>query len=183
MDISEIEARGVYSPPDGNHPQLIPHYWKSSPNDEPRTDLPQLSDEELNALGWKGPIEKPPLPGTSYFTHRYEWNKETRSYEATELSQYEKERKVDYQKFWDDLINTDAYTTIKSLAKQSLEVNTIATEFIALLGDAKNGRANVSKIQEVLTDIITSVPFTQEELAEIQTAFTEGGLYSIYSIS
>ena len=183
MDIFQIEQRGMFSPPNGNHPQMLPDYWRPSRDEEVRTDLPELSDAELSALGWKGPIQMPPLPGTSYFTHSYEWDTETREWISTELDQYQKEQRVNYQKFWDDLINTGAYATIKSLAKQSLEVNTIATEFIALLGDAKSGKANVTKIQEVLTDIITSIPFTQEELAEIQTAFTEGGLYSIYSLS
>jgi hypothetical protein len=179
-DIFATEARGMYSPPNGNSPQMLPDYWRPSPDEEVRTDLPELSDEELNALGWKGPISDVPF---DFYTQDKNWNTETREWEVTELDQNNKEQRVNYQLFWNTLIDTSAYVQIKSLAKQSLEVNTIATEFIALLGDAKSGRANVSKIQEVLTDIITSVPFTQEELAEIQTAFTEGGLYSIYSLS
>ena len=71
MDIFEVEARGMFSPPNGNHPQAIPDLWRSAPGEEVRTDLPSLSDEELNALGWKGPIQMPPTPGTSYFTHSY----------------------------------------------------------------------------------------------------------------
>ena len=61
-------------------------------------------------------------------------------------------------------------------------MNTIATEFIALLSDAKNGNANVAKIQEVLFEIVGNIPFTQEELTEIQSAFTNAGMYSIYTL-
>lgn len=178
-DIFATEARGMYSPPNGNHPQIIPDYWRPSRDEEPRTDLPELSDAELNALGWKGPIADVPF---DFYTQDKNWNTETREWEVTELDQFNKEKRVNYRLFWDTLIDTNAYAKIKSLAKQSLEVNTIATEFIALLSDAKSGNGNVTKIQEVLTEIVTAIPFTQEELAEIQTAFTEGGLYSIYTL-
>jgi hypothetical protein len=182
MDIFEIEARGMFSPPNGNHPQAIPDLWRSAPGEEVRTDLPSLSNEELNALGWKGPIEMPPTPGTSYFTHSYEWNKETREYDATELDEFEKIKKVNYQIFWDNLINTSAYAKIKSSASQSLATNTLATEFIAFLSDAKNGNSNVTKIQEDLLEIIKNVQFTVEEFEEIQTAFTESGMFIIYTL-
>jgi hypothetical protein len=182
MNNSEIEARGMYSPPNGNHPQQLPTYWRNAPGEEPRTDIPELSNEELNALGWKGPITMPPTPGTSYYTHNYEWNTETREYDVTEVDEYEKRRRVNYQQFWNLLLNTTAYTTIKAAASQSLVANTIATEFIALLSDAKNMNANVVKIQEVLTEIIENISFTEEELAEIQTAFTQSGMFAIYTL-
>jgi hypothetical protein len=183
MDIFEIEARGMFSPPNGNDPQMLPDYWRSAPGEEVRTDLPYLSDEELNELGWKGPIKMPPLEGTSYFTHSYKWNKETREYDVTELDEFEKRRRVNYQQFWDGLINTSAYTTIKTTASQSLEVNTVATEFIALLSDAKNGHANVEKIQEVLLEIIQNIPFSETELEEIQEVFTKSGMFAVYTLS
>ncbi len=183
MDIFEIEARGMFSPPNGNHPQVIPDLWRSAPGEEVRTDLPSLSDEELNALGWKGPIEMPPLEGTSYYTHNYEWNKETREYDVIEVDEFEKRRRVNYQQFWDGLINTSAYSTIKATASQSLEVNTVATEFIALLSDAKNKHANVEKIQEVLTEIMVNIPFSEEELEEIQEIFVNSGMFAVYTLS
>jgi len=183
MNIFEIESRGMFSPPNGNDPQIIPDYWRENPEDEVRTDLPELTDEELNALGWKGPIQMPPLEGTSHYTHDYEWNKQTREYEAIEVDEFEKQQRVDYQKFWDDLIDTSAYATIKTTSSQSLPANTITTEFIALLNDAKNGHENVTKIQEVLLEILENISFTEEELEEIETAFTDSGMYSVYTLS
>jgi hypothetical protein len=182
MDIFKIEARGMFSPPNGNDPQMLPDYWRPSPDEEVRTDLPYLSDEELNALGWKGPIQIPPLEGTSYFTHSYQWNKETREYDVIELDEFEKRRRVNYQQFWDSLINTSAYTTIKATASQSLEVNAVATEFIALLSDAKNKNANVEKIQEILLEIIQNIPFSETELGEIQEVFISSGMFAVYTL-
>lgn len=173
----DIQSRGLFSPPNGAEPQLIPNYWRETPDSEPRVDLPELSDAELNALGWKGPIEYPDLN-----IYDRVWNTETREWELVELDLYKKEKKINYQWFWDKLITTNAYNTIKTLAKQSLEVNTIATEFIALLSDAKNKNANIAKIQEVLFEIIENIPLTQEELGEIQTAFNNAGMYSIYTL-
>jgi hypothetical protein len=182
MNIHEIEARGMFSPPNGNDPQGLPDYWRSAPGEPVRTDLPELTDAELNALGWKGPIQMPPLPGTSYFTHSYQWNTETREYDATELDEYQKRRQVNYQQFWDLLLDTGAYTTIKTASTQSLQANTLATEFIALMSDAKRDQANIVKIQEVLTEIVSGIAFTVEELGEIQEAFTQSGMFAIYTL-
>ena len=183
MDIFEIEARGMFSPPNGNHPQAIPDLWRSAPGEEVRTDLPSLSDEELNALGWKGPIQMPPFENVNSYTHNYEWNKETREYDIIEIDEGEKRRRVNYQEFWDQLINTSAYETIKATASQSLEVNTIATEFIALLSDAKNNHAYVEKIQDVITQIIENIPFSEEELERIGIIFTKTGMSAVYTLS
>lgn len=178
-DIFATEARGMYSPPNGNSPQMIPDYWRPSPDEEVRTDLPELSDAELNALGWKGPIADVPF---DFYTQDKNWNTETREWEVVEIDQFNKKKRVNYQKFWDDLIVTSAYATIKSEASQSLIANTLATEFIALLNDAKNKNANVVKIQEVLFEIIENITFTMDELDEIQSAFTDAGMYSIYTL-
>ena len=180
VDLAATEARGMYSPPNGNDPQGLPDYWREVIGGPIRTDLPDLTNEELNALGWKGPIAMP--TNIDYFTHSYKWNNETREYDATELSEYEKQRRIQYQRFWDDLITTSAYTKIKTAAGQSLLANTLATEFIALMSDAKNGHANITKIQEVLLEIVENITFTTGELAEIQTAFTQSGMSAIYTL-
>jgi hypothetical protein len=181
MADAQVQNKGQYSP-NGAYPQELPDYWRFA-DGTLRTDLPELTDEELAALGWFGPIQMPPTPGTSYFTHSYEWNSETLSFDATELDEYEKRRRVNYQGFWDSLIKTSAHTTIKATASQSLEVNTIATEFIALLSDAKNSHANVEKIQEVLLEIIENIPFSEAELGEIQEVFTNSGMFAVYTLA
>jgi len=33
-DIFTTETRGMYIPPNDNHPQMIPDYWRPSPDEE-----------------------------------------------------------------------------------------------------------------------------------------------------
>jgi hypothetical protein len=198
LDISTKEERGPFSPPNGSPPQILPDYWRESPDGPVRTDLPELTDEELNALGWKGPIAMPPLEGTSQFTHSYVWNTETREYDAIEFDEFEKKRAVRYTAFWNGLINgvpsinengeqvrtsAIAYKKLRMASMQSLEANALVTEFIALMGDAKNGYASVEKIQQVLDDIISNIPFTPEEFEEIETAFNQSGMFAVYTLT
>lgn len=192
-----------YSPPNRNYPQELPDRWRFE-DGTVRTNLQELSDAELEALGWHGPITMPEnIEGTSKYTHNYFWNPETLSFDTVELSEYEKQERVDYKGFWNYLLNgisfyvetTDenesptrtntggiAYQKIKDTAKVSLEANVIATEFIALLSDAKSGDADVKKIQEVLLEILSTISFTAEEIAEIQTIFTESGMFAVYTL-
>lgn len=190
-----------YSSPNKDYPQELPEYWKSA-DQTVYTNLNEMSDGELNSLGWHGPITMPDdIAGTSQFTHSYTWNSDTLSFDVEELDIYEKKRRVNYSQFWTFLTNgireaTDengqttgvvvesiAYQKLKSVAKASLEANTILTEFIALLTDAKYSTANTEKIQNIISDIIASVPFTSDELAELQEMFDKSGMFSIYTLS
>ena len=191
-----------YSPPNRNYPQELPDYWRFE-DGTVRTDLQSLTDSELEALGWHGPITMPKdISDTSSFTHNYTWNRDTLSFDVEEIDEYNKQKRVDYKQFWNSLVNgvnvvsTDeneeitpansggiAYQKIKNSAKVSLEANVAATEFIALLSDAKSGDANVEKIQGSLLEILSAISFTAEELAEIQQAFTESGMFAVYTLS
>ena len=169
----------LYSPPSRNYPQELPDRWRFE-DGTVRTDLQTLSDDELHALGWHGPIEMP--SPESYFMYSNEWNPDTLSFDYTELDEFEKARRVNYKGFWDSLLDSSMYQTIKSEAKLSLEANVLATEFIALISDAKQGNANVEKIQELLTEMVTSISFTDEELVELQEIFTYSGMFAVYTL-
>jgi hypothetical protein len=52
----------------------------------------------------------------------------------------------DYLAFWDALMTSSVYGAIREQSFVSLPMNTLATEFIALIGDAKAGRANEAEI-------------------------------------
>lgn len=190
-----------YSPPSRNYPQELPDYWRFE-DGTVRRDLQTLTDAELEALGWHGPITMPEdIPNTSSFTHNYTWNSDTLSFDVEEVDQYEKQRRVDYKLFWDYLVDGHgvesidengntvittggvAYQKIKTAAKTSLEVNVMVTEFIALLSDAKIGKVKVEKIQECLSEILSTVTFSNEEFQEIQKIFTESGMFSLYTLS
>lgn len=183
-DIFATEARGMYSPPNGNDPQLIPDYWRATPSTEPRTDLPELSDAELNALGWKGPIE---FPEHDVLTHERVWNRETRSFDVIERPfpldpTPSVVRPIDYKKFWDNLLESTVYASLKEYASTNLALNTTCTEFIILLADAKFGEPKEVLIQASINQIFTSSVFTAEELIEVQSLFKITGLDQVYTL-
>ena len=183
-DFAATEARGMWSPPNGAAPQMLPDRWRDNPEDAIRTDLPDKTDDELVALGWKK-VDMPSYltMGTAYFTHYYDWNSETRVFDATELQDYEKETRVDYDKFWTDLLDADVYTTMKTAASSALAANTLLTEFIALLDDAKRNRYNSTKIQASISGILAGITLSTDELAELQTLFDSNGMSAVYTLS
>lgn len=195
MNILHIPDEVLYLPPNGTEPQTLPDYWKFE-DGSVRTDLQSLSDQELNSLGWKGPFQLPnTIEGTSIYTHEYYWNSELETFEARELSESAKRNLVNYRLFLDRLmsgvqIEKDStlttggisYRKIKEQAKISLEANVVATEFLSLISDAKSGSPNIEKIQESILEILSTIPFTAEELSEIQSAFNESGMFAIYTL-
>ena len=89
----------------------------------------------------------------------------------------------DYLAFWDALTTSTIYTAIREQSFVSLPMNTLATELIALLGDAKAGRANEVAIQSSMAAILTTGTFTAAQLTELQTALVAGHLDDIYTIA
>jgi hypothetical protein len=88
----------------------------------------------------------------------------------------------DYLAFWDALMVSTVYASIREQSFVSLPMNTLATEFIALLGDAKAGRANEAAIQQSMNAILATGTFTEVQLAELQTSLVAGHLDSIYTL-
>jgi hypothetical protein len=89
----------------------------------------------------------------------------------------------DYLAFWDALMVSTVYTAIREQSFTSLPMNTLATEFIALIGDAKAGRANEAAIQQSMGAILATGTFTAVQLTELQTALVAGHLESIYTLA
>ena len=88
----------------------------------------------------------------------------------------------DYIAFWDALTTSTIYTAIREQSFTSLPMNTLATELIALLGDAKAGRANEAAIQQSMSAILSTGTFTDAQLAELQAALVAGHLEGIYTL-
>jgi hypothetical protein len=89
----------------------------------------------------------------------------------------------DYLAFWDALMVSTVYASIREQSFTSLPMNTLATEFIALIGDAKAGRANEAAIQASMAAILATGTFTAAQLTELQTALVAGHLDDIYALS
>jgi len=88
----------------------------------------------------------------------------------------------DYLAFWDALMVSSVYASIREQSMASLPMNTLATEFIALIGDAKAGRANTVAIQASISAILATGTFTLEQRAELSNALDAGNLSTVYSL-
>jgi len=88
----------------------------------------------------------------------------------------------DYLAFWDALMVSTVYASIREQSFVSLPMNTLATEFIALIGDAKAGRPNEAAIQQSMGTILTTGTFTEAHLTELQAALEAGNLDGIYTL-
>ena len=89
----------------------------------------------------------------------------------------------DYIAFWDALTASTVYASIREQSFISLPMNTLATELIALLGDAKAGRANEAAIQQSMGAILATGTFTEAQLAELGAALVAGNLDDIYTLA
>jgi hypothetical protein len=87
-----------------------------------------------------------------------------------------------YTAFWDALIASTVYASIRTQSMASLPMNTLATEFIALLGDAKAGRPNEAAIQASINAILSTGTFDEEDLAEFAETLVAGRLDDIYAL-
>ena len=87
-----------------------------------------------------------------------------------------------YTAFWDALIASTVYGSIRTQSMASLPMNTLATEFIALLGDAKAGRPNEAAIQASMSAVFATGTFTEDDAEEFTAALAAGLLDNIYSL-
>ena len=88
-----------------------------------------------------------------------------------------------YAAFWDALLASTVYASIRTQSMASLPMNTLATEFIALLGDAKAGHPNEAAIQASMSAVFATGTFTAGDAAEFTAALAAGLLDDAYSLS
>jgi hypothetical protein len=89
----------------------------------------------------------------------------------------------DYFAFWEGLMASSLYAAIREQSMVSLPMNTLGTEFIALLGDAKAGRPYEAAIQQSMLAILQAGTFSAEQLTELQTVLELSNLDSIYTLT
>lgn len=157
-----------------------------------RTSLAELSADELESLGFSGPITKPEFDEN---TQRIEWA--DGEYHIIQLSDIEiknrisqkeneilmqKIKNVDYNLFWTSLINSNFYKKLRAAASQSLPANTLCTELIALFNDAKAGRPNEFAIQQYMNILFFNFEFATEEVEELQDFMNNTNLDVIYTL-
>ena len=87
-----------------------------------------------------------------------------------------------YTAFWDALIASSVYASIRTQSMASLPMNTLATEFIALIGDAKAGRPNEAAIQASMSAVFATGTFTEDDAEEFTAALAAGYLDTTYTL-
>ena len=88
-----------------------------------------------------------------------------------------------YTAFWDALLISTVYGSIRTQSMASLPMNTLATEFIALIGDAKDGRPNEAAIQASMSAVFATGAFTEADAEEFTAALAAGHLDGIYVLN
>ena len=88
----------------------------------------------------------------------------------------------DYLAFWDALMASTIYGAIREQSMVSLPMNTLGTEFIALMGDAKAGRPFPQALQASMLAILATGTFTSKHIAELQAALEASHLDGIYTL-
>lgn len=89
----------------------------------------------------------------------------------------------DYMAFWVSLLNSSYYQRVKTEASTTLLGNVAATEFIALLGDAKAGAPLIPAIQASLDSLLSIIVATSAEQAELTSLFSATGLNDKYTLN
>lgn len=91
--------------------------------------------------------------------------------------------KINYNEFWNSLIQNPIYQTIRQQASQSLIINVNCTEFISLMTEAKMGLANPIAIQISINELINSLTLTNEEHNTLIGLLENGNMNLVYSIN
>jgi hypothetical protein len=139
------------------------------------SDWTQLPDAPVNAAEWaQYRLELRNVVNQQGFPWNVEWPSEPPE-SGPDLP--------NYKLFWDALMVSTIYTSIREQSFVSLPMNTLATEFIALIGDAKAGRANETAIQASMAAILTTGTFGDDDLIELQAALAAGNLDGIYTLT
>lgn len=87
-----------------------------------------------------------------------------------------------YYAFWDALLVSSVYQSIRAQALSTPAVLMACTEFVAAVGDAKAGRPNPATIQACINYLLAAATLTEAELAELGELLAAGNLQTIYSL-
>ena len=161
--------------------------------DNPGTSFPATPSEQTLAEWDVFPVIDDPAPDYNPATQNRnqkppslgngKWVRAWEVVDATEAEIQERKRaNANYRLFWDTLVTSTVYGAIRTQSMASLPMNTLATEFIALLGDAKAGRPNETALQSSINAILATGTFTPDHLEDLAEALEVGKLDGIYTV-
>lgn len=88
----------------------------------------------------------------------------------------------DYRGFYNALLLSAVYQTIRSQATTILAMTVACTEFVAAMGDAKNAQVNTAAMQATIDLLIAAATLTAEERTELETLMATYGLNVLYTL-
>ena len=150
-----------------------------------------FSDANIHAIQWDGQAGEiehngTPQPPNSLFSSvaiLTPYLTALDEYLASILEPAPPEPTPSYTAFWNALLASTVYGSIRTQSMASLPMNTLATEFITLLGDAKAGRPNEAAIQASMSAVFATGTFTTTDAEEFTAALAVGLLDDIYSLT
>ena len=153
-----------------------------------KTSLNELSKEELEELGFFGPITK---PSYNKNTQKIVWNKN--KYEVIDLSEEEiKEKKyierkeelkkVDYYSFYKMFFSSKIYEKLRRKSLESPLFNILCNEIFVIFDDRKSNKLDSSKIQKYINILFFTLDPTEEETEQLKNIMSDSNLNILYSI-
>jgi hypothetical protein len=174
--------------------EIFPYSIGALRRDNPGTSFPAVPSEQTLAEWNVFPVVDKPAPLHDAITQNCNQlnptlvaGKWTMAWQVTSATPEQINERIranaNYLAFWDALIASTVYASIRTQSMTSLPMNTLATEFIALIGDAKAGRPNEAAIQASIAAILTTGTFDEDDMEEFQAALEAGNIESIYELS
>lgn len=173
--------------------ETFPYSIGALRRDNPGTSFPAVPNEQTLAEWNVFPVVDKPAPSHNAITQNCNQlnptlvaGRWTVTWQVTDATPEQIDERIrsnaNYPAFWDALLASTVYGAIRTQSMASLPMNTLATEFIALLGDAKAGRPNEAAIQASMEAILTTGTFTGDHLVELVEALEAGKLDGIYTV-
>jgi hypothetical protein len=173
--------------------EIFPYSIGDLRRDNPNTSFPRNPSDAMLAAWNVFPVIEKPAPAYNPVTQNCSQlspvllnNKWTITWQLTNATSDQIAQRIranaNYRAFWDALLTSSVYGSIRTQSMASLPMNTLATEFIALLGDAKAGSPNEVAIQSSINALLSTGTFTQDHLVELAEALEAGKLDGIYDI-
>jgi len=88
----------------------------------------------------------------------------------------------DYRGFYDALLLSAVYQTIRNQAISTPAVTVACTEFVAAMADAKNAQVNTAALQATIDLLMAAVTLTTEERAELEAVMAAYSLDVLYTL-
>ena len=89
---------------------------------------------------------------------------------------------ANYRGFWQALLGSSVYQTLRMAAAADLGANMLVTELIAAFADAKLGEPNEQVIGAAMEELLASMQLPADDLDALYAALKANGLYELFPI-